>query len=340
MAPVIQKLKSNFNVKVISTGQHRSMLDQTLEVFNLTPDVDFYLMKPNQTVPNILSESIKTLSTFFMENTPDLVLAQGDTTTALAAALASYYNNIPFGHVEAGLRSFDYQNPWPEEMNRVLISKLSTYHFCPTESSKENLINEGITDNVFVTGNTVIDSLLTFVKKEKQNKKQILVTLHRRENFGKPIDKILSAILDIVKNNKDVNVVFPVHLNPNVREKVYSRLNHERIKLLEPLDYKNFVKIMAESYIILTDSGGIQEEAPALGIPVLVLRETTERPEAVDYGVVKLIGSESKIIIEETTRLLNNEEEYQKMAKGISPYGDGKASERILDILSKNIFSS
>jgi UDP-N-acetylglucosamine 2-epimerase (non-hydrolysing) len=340
MAPVIQELRSVFKVTVISTGQHRSMLDQTLKVFNLSPDVDFNLMQPDQLISSLLTESIKTLSNFFIENKPDLVLAQGDTTTALASALSSYYNKIPFGHIEAGLRSFNYQNPWPEEINRVLISKLSTYHFCPTKSSEENLLKEGIVDNVYVTGNTVIDSLLKIAKKEKHHKKQILITLHRRENFGKPIDDILSAILDIVKSNEEVNVVFPVHLNPNIKNKVYSILNHERITLLNPLDYENFVKIMSESYLILTDSGGIQEEAPALGIPVLVLRETTERPEAVDCGVVKLVGSDKLTIINETTKLLNNKEEYQKMAVGVSPYGDGTASKRILNILLENVFSS
>ena len=336
MAPVILKLKEIHNVIVISTGQHKTMLDQTLSVFNIKPDYNFDLMKENQTISDILSKSIEKLSKLIIEQSPNLILGQGDTTTALAAALSSYYNKIPFGHVEAGLRSFDFENPWPEEMNRILISRLATFHFCPTESSKENLRKEGIVENVYVTGNTVIDSLLQLssIKKENVGTKQILVTLHRRENFGQSSDNILKAILKIVKNNQDVSVIFPVHLNPNIRKKVFSILNHGRINLVEPLSYEEFVKVMSNSYIILTDSGGIQEEAPALGIPVLVLRETTERPEAVECGAAKLIGSDTDKIVEETEKLISSTEEYKKMARGISPYGDGKSSQRILNILN------
>ena len=334
MAPVILKLKEAHDVFVISTGQHKTMLDQTLAVFDLKPDYNFNLMKENQSISGVLSKAIEKLSELILEKNPDIVLGQGDTTTALASALASYYSKVPFGHIEAGLRSFDFENPWPEEMNRVLISKLTTFHFCPTESAKENLRKEGIVKNVYVTGNTVIDSLLKLVvKKQNTDTKQILVTLHRRENFGQNSENILNAILKIVENN-NVSVIFPVHLNPNIRNKVFSILNHERIKLVEPLDYKEFVETMSESYIILTDSGGIQEEAPALGIPVLVLRETTERPEAVDFGVAKLVGSDANKIIIETEKLINNIEEYKKMSKGISPYGDGQSSQRILDILN------
>jgi UDP-N-acetylglucosamine 2-epimerase (non-hydrolysing) len=335
MAPVILKLRETHQVFVVSTGQHKTMLDQTLIGFNIIPDLNFNLMKENQTILDILSKSVEKLSELIIEKNPDLILGQGDTTTALAAALAGYYNKVPFGHVEAGLRSFDFENPWPEEMNRVLISKLAAIHFCPTESAKENLKNEGIVNNVYVTGNTVIDSLLKLaIKRENTSTKQILITMHRRENFGENSENILNAILKIVKNNNDVSVVFPVHLNPNIRKKVFSILNHERIKLVDPLDYKEFVEAMSKSYIILTDSGGVQEEAPALGIPVLVLRETTERPEAVKYGVAKLVGSNENNIIIETEKLINNVEEYKKMSKGISPYGDGNSSQRILDILN------
>ena len=335
MAPVILTLKQYHSVLVISTGQHKTMLDQTLSVFNICPDYNFDLMKENQSILDILSQSVEKLSSLILEKKPDLILGQGDTTTALAAALASYYNKIPFGHIEAGLRSFDFDNPWPEEMNRLLISKLTTYHFCPTESAKINLNNEGIVKNVFVTGNTVIDSLLNLTStKKKIDKKQILVTLHRRENFGDASQNILEALLEIVKRNHDISIIFPVHLNPNIREKVFSILKHERIKLIDPLDYKEFVEIMSDSLLILTDSGGIQEEAPALGIPVLVLRETTERPEAVEFGVAKLVGSSKDKIINETEKLIKNSLEYKKMSKGISPYGDGKSSQKILKILN------
>jgi UDP-N-acetylglucosamine 2-epimerase (non-hydrolysing) len=335
MAPVILELKNKHEVIVVSTGQHKTMLDQTLLVFNIIPDYNFDIMKENQSISDVLSKAIEKLSSLIVEKKPELILGQGDTTTALAAALSSYYTKIPFGHVEAGLRSFDFENPWPEEMNRLLISKLATYHFCPTETAKENLKREGIVNNVHVTGNTVIDSLLKLTSANPINDhKQILVTLHRRENFGKSSDDILNSILEIVNRNEDVSVIFPVHLNPNIRNKVFSILNHERIKLIEPLDYKEFVEIMSKSYIILTDSGGIQEEAPALGIPVLVLRETTERPEAVEFGVAKLVGSNKDTIVKEAEKLIKNKEEYKKMSKGISPYGDGKSSQRILKILN------
>lgn len=333
LAPVIIELKKSYDVTVISTGQHKSMLTQTLNVFNICPDIDLQLMQEDQRMTDILATAVKHLSDIFVKDKPNLVLGQGDTITALSAALASYFNKVPFGHIEAGLRSYDYNNPWPEEMNRQLISKMSTYHFCPTESAVINLKNEGITENIFMTGNTVIDSLYMIANKKNKDKKQILVTIHRRENFGLPIENILNAIQKLVEIHLDIEIIFPVHLNPNVRNMVYSKLNHERIKLIEPLDYKDFVEVMNESYLILTDSGGIQEEAPALGIPVLVLREITERPEAVNLGVVKLVGSDSTKIIYETSKLLTDITEYKKMAKGISPYGDGKASKRIFDII-------
>jgi UDP-N-acetylglucosamine 2-epimerase (non-hydrolysing) len=336
MAPVIDILKKDFNVLTVSTGQHRELLDQTLKVFDLKIDIDLKIMTPKQNMLDVLSKIIYELNSIYIKEQPDMVIGQGDTTTVLAAAQASYFNKIPFAHVEAGLRTNNFENPWPEEMNRVLISKLSTLHFCPTESAKQNLIKEGYTQNLFVTGNTVIDALLSVVPNKKdENHKTILCTVHRRENFGQPLTNILDAILEIVNNNKDVRIVFPVHPNPNVKEVVHKKLVHNRIKLCEPLDYVSFCKEMNDSYIILTDSGGVQEEAPALGKPVLVLRDFTERPEAIEYGVVKLVGTNKNNIVSNVTSLLNSKEEYLKMSTGASPYGDGKASIRIHKILSE-----
>lgn len=335
MAPVIKILKQEFSVLTVSTGQHKELLDQTLQVFDLTVDVDLKLMKDNQKITDVLSEAVKKLSDVFLSEQPELVIGQGDTTTALAAAQASYFLQIPFAHVEAGLRTYNYENPWPEEMNRVLISKLATFHFCPTESAKDNLFKEGYTKNIFVTGNTVIDSLLAVISpKANLSEKKILCTVHRRENFGKPLKNIIAAILEIVNTHKNVEVIIPVHPNPNVKKLVYERLVHERIELCDPMDYKKFCQAMNDAYLILTDSGGVQEEAPALGKPVLVLRDFTERPEAVDAGVVKLVGTDKDTIVYETSKLLTYTEEYQAMAKGISPYGDGHASARIFKILS------
>jgi UDP-N-acetylglucosamine 2-epimerase (non-hydrolysing) len=335
MAPVIKILKTKFEVLTISTGQHKEILDQTLDVFDLKIDINLKLMAPK--ITDVLANSIKHLSDVFDKFLPNLVIAQGDTATALAAAQASYFSKIPFAHVEAGLRTYNFENPWPEEMNRVLISKLSQIHFCPTESAKNNLINEGFTQNIFVTGNTVIDSLLSIVTPNQQcnNEKIILCTIHRRENFGNPLSNIIDSLLEIVKYNKDVKILLPVHPNPNVKNVIKSKLNHERIELCDPMDYKSFCNAMNNSYIILTDSGGVQEEAPALGKPVLVLRNFTERPEAVDAGVVKLIGTDQKNIVYEVTKLLNSEEEYKTMSKGISPYGDGNAALRIFKIINE-----
>jgi UDP-N-acetylglucosamine 2-epimerase (non-hydrolysing) len=253
--------------------------------------------------------------------------------------MSSYFNKIPFGHVEAGLRTWNYNNPWPEEMNRVLISKMSTLHFCPTAKARENLKEEGIVDGVFLTGNTVIDSLLSVVNQESSiSEKILLVTIHRRENLGEPLENVIDAILDIVERNPDLKVIFPVHLNPNVRKKIYTRLIHERIHLCEPMPYKDFAQCLKDAHIILTDSGGVQEEAPSLGTPVLVLRDFTERPESIEIGSAKLVGTNKHAIVNEVEELLNNEESYTRMARGGSPYGDGKASERILKaILSYGI---
>jgi UDP-N-acetylglucosamine 2-epimerase (non-hydrolysing) len=334
LAPVIKKLKTKYDVLVVSTGQHKEILDQTMEIFNITSDIDLTIMTENQTITGIISKSVEELSKIYIKENADLIIGQGDTTTAFSAALASYFNKVPFAHVEAGLRSFNYDNPWPEEMNRVLISKITKIHFCPTDSSKRNLQFEGITENVYVTGNTVIDSLLSIVPvKKESNIKTILCTIHRRENFGTPLENIISALLKIVSIHKNVEIKIPVHPNPNVKNEIYSKLKHERIKLCEPLDYYSFCEEMNNAYIILTDSGGVQEEAPALGKPVLVLRDFTERPEAVELGVVKLVGSNKDIIVDEVSNLLLDVKKYSLMAKGVSPYGDGKASEKILQII-------
>lgn len=336
MAPIINILKKDFDVLTVSTGQHKELLDQTLSVFNLKSDIDLKIMTPGQSILDVLSKSIHELSSIFIKEHPTIVIGQGDTTTALAAAQASYFNKIPFAHVEAGLRTNNFENPWPEEMNRVLISKLSTLHFCPTESAKQNLIKEGYTQNLFVTGNTVIDSLFSVLKNDTTlSQKIILCTVHRRENFGEPLNNILEAILEIVNRNLDISFIFPVHPNPNVKNIVFNKLKHPRIHLCEPMSYLEFCKSMKKSYFILTDSGGVQEEAPAISKPVLVLRDFTERPESVEMGVSKLIGTDKDKIIFEVEKLLTSEKEYNSMAKGISPYGDGKSAERILEIIKK-----
>lgn len=334
MAPLIKQLKGKCDLTVISTGQHREMLDQALEIFGLVPDIDLNLMKENQTLTDFLSEGIKKLSDVLTYNRPDILVAQGDTTTVLASAHAAYYNKISFAHVEAGLRSFNLLNPWPEEMNRILISRLAKIHFCPTHTAAKNLNLEGITDNVYVTGNTVIDALLSQVNSTISKKNKILVTIHRRENFGDPLLEVISALKTISKLYPDIQIVIPVHLNPNIRNTIYQKLsNLQNINLVEPMSYVDFVNHMASSKIILTDSGGVQEEAPALGVPVLVLRDFTERPEAVEAGVVKLVGTKSTTIVNSIVELLTNNDLYNKMAVGASPYGDGLASIRIAKIL-------
>lgn len=336
MAPVILALRNKHDVCTVSTGQHREMLDQAMHVFGLTSDVDLGLMVPNQQLSEILSSAISSLSTVFNVEKPDMILGQGDTTTALAAATASYFNRIKFGHVEAGLRTGNYDNPWPEEMNRVLISRMSTMHFCPTQRARDNLFQEGIVDGVFVTGNTVIDSLLSVVDDSAVNsEKTILVTVHRRENFGEPLEHVLDAILTIVDRNPEVRVVVPVHLNPNVRNKVHTRLVHERIRLCEPMEYKQFAQALKDAYLVLTDSGGVQEEAPSLGTPVLVLRDFTERPESIEVGSAKLVGTNKESIVAEVEELLNNEQTYTTMSQGGSPYGDGKAAIKIVNAIEE-----
>ncbi|HHT9126297.1 MAG TPA: non-hydrolyzing UDP-N-acetylglucosamine 2-epimerase [Candidatus Brocadiia bacterium] len=354
LLPVVKELgkfPEQVRLVVCTTGQHRELLDQMLQTFSVTPDFDLGIMTKNQTLFDIVTKSLTEIKPILDSTHPDLLLVQGDTTTAFACALAAFYEKIPVGHVEAGLRTFDMYYPFPEEMNRKLISGIASLHFAPTENNKKNLLREGVNENsIFVTGNTVIDALFTVLKEKPKesgvgsresgvkgnNQLKILVTAHRRENFGEPIKNICLALKEIVKRNKNVEIIYPVHPNPNVEGPVYNILSgQERLNLIQPLDYVPFVNLMNDSYLILTDSGGIQEEAPALGKPVLVLRNETERPEAVEAGTVKIIGTRKDKIISAVELLLNNVAEYDRMARAINPYGDGRASSYIV----KTIFS-
>lgn len=353
MLPVVKELRKHpekFICKVCVTAQHRQMLDQVLDVFNVKPDYDLNIMKENQNLNYVCSELFKKLDPILEKEKPDWILVQGDTTTVMIATLAAFHRKIKVGHIEAGLRTWDLNQPYPEEANRKVSDMLSTLHFAPTELSKNNLLKEGIKESsIFVTGNTVIDAIYEVLSKTKTqrnsiiddlnldpNKKLILVTVHRRENFGKPMMEICAAIKRIAKQYlSEIQIVLPIHPNPNVRKVVLPILRRvKNIKLIPALDYLSLVYLMNRSYMILTDSGGIQEEAPGLGKPVLVLRDVTERPEGIDAGVVKLVGTSFKKIVEETGRLLDDQYEYEKMAKTANPYGDGKAGERI----AKNIF--
>ena len=350
MAPLVKELEKQpdvFKSTVCVTAQHRQMLDQVLKLFNIVPDYDLNIMKPNQDLWTITAEVLMLMKTVFEECRPDIVLVHGDTTTSMAAALSAFYARIPVGHVEAGLRTFDKHYPFPEEINRVFADAVCSYHFAPTDTSVQNLIKSAIPqEHIYKTGNTVIDALLHTVENNKADLsyiglnpelKTILLTSHRRENFGEPIRNICKAVLELVEKNKDIQVVYPVHLNPNVQKPVRELLEgKERIHLIDPMEYAPFSTLMKESHIIMTDSGGVQEEAPSLGKPVLVLRTTTERPEAVEYGTVKLVGTDTKKIVEEIQNLLDNPEEYKKMSESVNPYGDGLASQRIVDIIKKN----
>ena len=348
MAPVIRCLENDtgFDTRVLATAQHREMLDQVLSLFNIVPDMDLDCMQPDQSLANLTSRLIVMLDEVLKTEQPDIVLAQGDTTTVMTVALCCFYRQIDFGHVEAGLRTGDMYYPFPEELNRTFASRIARWHFAPTESARKNLLNEGIPDSkIFVTGNTVIDALFQVAENlDRQyggldinpDMRLILVTAHRRENFGDPMRQIFRALRDIANRNPDVQIVYPVHHNPNVAGPAYEILNdHQRIILCNPLDYSQFVALMKSAYLILSDSGGIQEEAPALGKPVLVLRNETERPEAVDMGVVKLIGYDFDNIVKNTQRLLHDNKSYSDMAKGVSPYGDGHAADRILRTLKE-----
>ena len=345
MCPLVKKLKENncFEVYTIVTAQHREMLDSVLNLFEIKPDFDLNLMKPNQNLWNLSSDILLATKEIFEKEKFDLVLVHGDTTTAGISALSAFYSRTKIGHVEAGLRTFDKDYPFPEEINRVIADSISDLMFCPTDKSVQNIKNSGIKKGYYKTGNTVIDALLYVVNNKPQdlsfiglnpNLKTILITSHRRENFGKPLENICFAIKELVAKNKDIEVVYPMHLNPNVRNTVIPILgNTERVKLIEPLDYAPFCTLMKQSHIILTDSGGVQEEAPALGKPVLVLREETERPEAIEYGGVKLVGVNKDKIVNTVQELLDNKEMYNKMSKAINPYGDGHASEYIEKII-------
>lgn len=354
MAPLIKEFEKHpdhFDVKVAVTGQHREMLDQVLQFFNIKPDYDLNLMKPNQTLFDVTADALRGMEKILEEVKPDLVIVQGDTTTVFAGALAGFYKKISVAHLEAGLRSGDKYSPFPEEINRILTGHIADYHWCPTEKARENLLAEGIKDEkIHVVQNTVIDALflaldllkeegdekyLEFFKDVDFNKKLILVTAHRRESFGQPFENICNAVKELSTKYPDVEFVYPVHLNPNVREVVFGILSDiPNIHLMDPLDYPYMVWIMNKAHIVLTDSGGVQEEAPSLGKPVIVLRDVTERQEGVDAGTAKLVGTDKELIINATSALLDNEQEYEKMAKAVNPYGDGTTSKRIVKLLS------
>ena len=355
MAPVIRALNDNFDIKICVTAQHRQMLDQVLELFEIVPDYDLDIMQPGQDLFDVTSNVLLGIKKVLQIEKPDLVLVHGDTTTSMAAAMAAFYLQIPVGHVEAGLRTYDINSPFPEEFNRQITSKIATLHFAPTKIARQNLLNEKIPDSqIYVTGNSVIDALISMVEKArivdfsdiilkkmpflKQEKRDIpliiLVTGHRRENFGLGFEEICHALNVIANENPDIQIIYPVHLNPDVREpvnRILSNLNN--IHLIEPMEYLTFIKLMDLSYLILTDSGGIQEEAPSLGKPVLVMRDTTERPEAVESGTVRLVGTNKNEIVKMVNRLLTDSDLYMQMSKAHNPYGDGRASRIICDIL-------
>jgi len=356
MCPLVNKLMqdSSFNVKVCVTAQHREMLDQALNLFEVTPDYDLNVMKHGQSLSGLTANILNGLNHVLDDARPDLVLVHGDTSTTFSASLAAFYKQIPVGHVEAGLRTGNLYSPWPEEANRRLTSVLAELHFAPTNISKEFLMAENISpNNITITGNTVIDALLTIVESIKnddalvakllskfafiqKNRKFILVTGHRRESFGEGFESICRSLAEISLAKPDVDIVYPVHLNPKVQEPVNRLLsNHDNIYLIEPQDYLPFVYLMYKSHIIITDSGGIQEEAPSLGKPVLVMRETTERPEAIDAGTVKLVGTTTENIVLETMKLLDNEAYYQQISFAHNPYGNGKACEKIVTAIKK-----
>lgn len=349
MAPVIRALREQpwVRLRVLATAQHREMLDQVLEAFDIVPDIDLDLMRNNQQLAGLTARLLEKMDAVLADECPDLVLAQGDTTTVFATALACFYRRIPFGHVEAGLRTGDLNYPFPEEMNRVVAARMARWHFAPTARAQANLIGEGVaTEHVHVTGNTVIDALhhvaasLGPGEPDASGRRTILVTAHRRENFGAPLERILLALRSLIEQRDDIQIVFPVHPNPNVAPVVQRMLGGlERVNLCAPLDYISFVAAMSQSFLVLSDSGGVQEEAPALRKPVLVLRDETERPEAVEAGVAQLVGTNQLAIESAVCRLLDDESAYQSMASGASPYGDGAAAPRIVDILHRDLFS-
>jgi UDP-N-acetylglucosamine 2-epimerase (non-hydrolysing) len=346
MAPLVKELEKRKEIEsiVCVTAQHRQMLDQVLDTFNITPNYDLNIMKQGQSLSEITSRALLGLEEVIKKTKPDLVLVHGDTTTTFAGALAAFYNQIPIGHIEAGLRTYDKYSPFPEEMNRQMVDCMTDLYFAPTNISKDNLLRQGIKEEkIFITGNTAIDAMSTTVKFEytnpeldwiKPNERMILLTAHRRENLGEPMKNIFKAIKRITEEFEDVKVIYPIHLNPivrNIANEIFS--DCDKVKLIEPLEVFDFHNFQNKSYIILTDSGGIQEEAPSLGKPVLVLRDTTERPEGIEAGTLKLVGTDEETIYNETKKLLENKEEYDKMSTSSNPYGDGHASERIVDAI-------
>ena len=354
LCPLILAMQESesFEPHVCVTGQHREMLDQVLEVFGITPDVDLALMEPNQTLASLTGKAVTAVDKYLAEYKPDMVIVQGDTTTVFCAALAAFYRQIPVGHVEAGLRTWNKFSPFPEEINRVLTTRIADMHFAPTAISRENLLAEGVEDSrIFVTGNTVIDALHIAVDKVRtrppeipglpkhimngqRDKPLVLITGHRRENHGQGFVDICRAIGNLAEKFIDTEFVYPVHLNPNVKEPVYELLSgRDNIHLIEPLSYLPFIAIMDRAKIVLTDSGGVQEEAPSLGKPVLVMRDTTERPEAVDAGTVKMVGTDYDAIVDNVSALLSDKKAFDQMAHAVNPYGDGKACERIIRML-------
>ncbi|EHK9427897.1 UDP-N-acetylglucosamine 2-epimerase (non-hydrolyzing) [Enterococcus faecalis] len=351
MLPIVKAVRDNpvkFKDIVVITGQHREMLDQVLEIFEVSPDYDLDIMMPSQTLTEITVNILSELSKIITIEKPDIILVHGDTTTTFSASIAAFYNKVPIGHVEAGLRTWNKYSPYPEEMNRQLTDVLSDLYFAPTEKSRENLLMENHKkENIFVTGNTVIDALKYSIvanfthpvlKKIDLGNRIILLTMHRRENQGSPMENVFKAIVSIVERNSNVEVIFPVHLSPNVRELAEEYLaGVPRIHLTDPLDMFDFHNIIAKSELILSDSGGIQEEAPALNRPVLVLRKETERPEGVESGALKLVGTDTQELIDATEALLKNKDEYRKMEQAENPYGDGFSSERILKIIEEYI---
>ena len=358
MAPVVRALRSRTDVKVCVTAQHREMLDQVLDLFEITPDYDLNIMKSEQDLFDITSKILLRIKKVLQSESPDVVLVHGDTTTSMAVAMAAFYLKIPVGHVEAGLRTHNISSPFPEEFNRQLVSRVATFHFAPTKIARQNLLDEKIQDSkIYITGNTVIDALLSIVEKARATKFPdfflntlpflnqeneiapiILVTGHRRENFGQGFEEICQALKIIAAENPEVNIIYPVHLNPNVREpvnRILCKINN--VHLIEPLEYLTFIKLMDLSYLILTDSGGIQEEAPSLGKPVLVMRDTSERPEALEAGTVKLGGTNKKKIVSMVNKLLKDYKFYEQMSRVHNPYGNGNSSSLICDILVSKV---
>jgi len=353
MAPLVKELKKEESIitKVCVTGQHREMLDQILKVFDIKPDYDLNIFKHGQTLTEITHKSLVGVEEVIKEFKPDLLLVQGDTSAVFAGALAAFYNGVKIGHVEAGLRSGDLYSPYPEEANRKLTGILTNFHFAPTQHSKENLIREGYDESkIFITGNTEIDSLHMVLDKnykfeddiinniDFESKKVIVMTAHRSENIGKNMENIFGAIKDIVDNNEDVEVIYAMHKNPKVREIAVKILgNNDRVHLTEPIDHLPFMNLIAKSYMVVTDSGGIQESAPALGKPVLVVRKETERPEGIEAGTVRLAGVDKDVVYEHINLLLNDKDEYAKMANAVNPYGDGTAAKNIVKIIKENL---